>query len=48
MKLSNNTSLVELLPTPIELRVQINHQKLDRQVEATTQGPLVEATTINP
>ena len=38
MKLSKTKRSLELLPAPIELRVQINHQKLDHQVEVTTQG----------
>lgn len=48
MKLSKTKRSLELLPAPIELRVQINHQKLDHQVEVTTQGHLAKVTTINP
>jgi len=48
MKLSKTTRPLQLLPAPIEPTVQINHKKLDHQVEATTQGHLEEATTINP
>ena len=48
MELSKTTQHLELLLTPTKLRVQINHQKLDHQVEATMQGHLAEVTTINP
>jgi len=39
---------ISMTLAPMELKVQINHKKLDHQVEATTQGHLAKATIINP